>query len=85
MKYLSWCTYVATGEVTSLKHELWDDTVEGRASISEALLASAESTEVLSSLWYNVVIEDEVDATGLLYRERQLCFPRGRFEKFAIR
>jgi len=57
---------VATGEVTALEHELGDDSVEGRASVSEALLASAESTEVLSGLWDYVIVEVEVDATGLL-------------------
>jgi len=57
---------VATGEVTSLKHELRNDTVESRTRVSETLLAGAESTEVLGSLWDDVVIKDEVDATGLL-------------------
>jgi hypothetical protein len=60
-------TYVATSEVTTLKHELRDDAVEGRASVSEALLAGAKSAEVLGSLRDNVVVEEEVDATGLLY------------------
>jgi hypothetical protein len=58
--------YVATGEVTALKHELRDDTVEGRASISETLLAGAKSAEVLSSLWDYIIVEIEVDATLLL-------------------
>lgn len=58
--------YVATSEVTTLKHELRNDAVEGRARISETLLASAESTEVLSSLWDYIIVEVEVDATGLL-------------------
>jgi len=57
---------VATGEVTSLEHELRDNAVEGRASVSETLLAGAESAEVLSSLWDNVIVEVEVDAAGLL-------------------
>jgi hypothetical protein len=50
-------TYVATGEVTTLEHELGDDTVEGRALVVErlaraagTLLTSAESAEVLSGL-----------------------------------
>ena len=43
--------------------------MESRAFVSEALLASAESTEVLSGLWDDVVIKDEVDATGLLCEE----------------
>src|SRR4051812_41434669 len=59
-------TYVAAGEITSLKHELGNDTVESRPSVTEALLASAESTEVLGRLGDVFVIEDEVDATGLL-------------------
>jgi hypothetical protein len=50
-------TYVATGEVTTLEHELGDDTVEGGALVVEGLaraagtlLTSAESTEVLGGL-----------------------------------
>lgn len=60
--------YVATGEVTALEHEVGDDSVEGRALVAEALLASAESTEVLSGLGDHVVEEVEVDATLLLCR-----------------
>ena len=59
-------THVATSEVTTLKHELRDDTVEFGALVSKALFASAESTEVLSCLGDDVVEELEVDATGLL-------------------
>jgi hypothetical protein len=66
-------TYIATGEVTTLKHELRNDAVEGRASISEALLASAKSTEVLGSLWNYIVVEVEVDATALLYKMQKLA------------
>lgn len=62
-------TNVATGEVTALKHELGDDAVEGRALVAEALLASAESTEVLGGLGNDVVEQLEVDATRLGYRE----------------
>jgi hypothetical protein len=58
-------TYVATGEVTTLKHELGDDTVEGGALVVEglaraagSLLTSAESAEVL----------------GGLHRDGQPCF-----------
>jgi hypothetical protein len=57
--------YVATSEVTALKHELRNDAVECRASVSEALLAGAKSTEVLSSLGDYIIVEDEVDAPGL--------------------
>jgi hypothetical protein len=60
-------TYVAAGEITTLEHKLWDDTVEGRARVTEALLTGAESTEVLGGLWDYVIVEGEVDATRLLY------------------
>lgn len=50
-------TYVATGEVTTLKHELGDDAMEGRALEVErlaraagSLLTSAERAEVLGGL-----------------------------------
>ena len=65
-------TYVATGEVTTLEHELWDDAVESRAGITEALLASAKSAEVLSGLWDNIIVQVEVDAAGLDWRVGQL-------------
>ena len=43
-------SYVATGEVTTLEHELGDDTVELGAGVAEALLAGSKGTEVLSGL-----------------------------------
>jgi len=54
---------ITTSEVTTLQHELRDDSVEGRALVTEALLAGAESTEVLGSLGNYIVVEDEVDPT----------------------
>lgn len=74
-------TYVATGEVTTLKHELRDDAVEGRSSISEALLTSAESTEVLGGLWDYVIVKEEVDTAGLLCSRFVLAVDR-RMEGF---
>ena len=59
-------TYVATGEVTALKHELRDDTVELAALVAEALLAGAERTEVLGGLGNDVVEELKVDAARAL-------------------
>jgi len=38
---------VVVGEVTALAHEVGDDPVEGAALVAEALLAGAESTEVV--------------------------------------
>jgi hypothetical protein len=44
---------------------LRDDAVELAALVAEALLAGAESTEVLSGLRDYIVVEVEVDATLL--------------------
>lgn len=57
-------THVSTGEVTTLNHELRNDTMETGLLITEALLSSAESAEVLGSFWDSIVEEDEVDAAG---------------------
>jgi len=57
---------VAAGEVTTLKHEVGDDTVELGARVAEALLASAESAEVLDGLGDNIVEKLEVDTAGAL-------------------
>lgn len=62
---------VASSEVTTLQHELLDDTVElavleveGLAALAYTLLTSAEGTEVLGSLGHNVVTEEEDNATS---------------------
>lgn len=39
---------IMVGEVTPLQHEVWDDTVEGGASVAEALFTCAERTEVFA-------------------------------------
>lgn len=53
---------IVIGEVSSLKHELGDDSVEDGAGITEALLTSAESSEVLGSLGDNVLVELKNDS-----------------------
>lgn len=58
-------TYVTTGEVATLEHEVRDDAVEGRALVAEALLAGAQSAEVGGGLGDNVIKEVEGDATSL--------------------
>ena len=59
------CAYIATGEVTTLEHELRNDTVERRTLIAEAGLTSAEIFEVLGGLGDDIVIQLEVDTTLL--------------------
>ena len=59
-------TYVATSEVSALKHEVGDDTVEGRSLVALTLGFQAQLTEVLGSLGDIGVEELEVDTTGLI-------------------
>jgi hypothetical protein len=56
---------VVAGEVTTLEHELGDDTVEGRALVTLTLGKLAELTEVLSSLG-DVLLEEVEDDTARL-------------------
>jgi hypothetical protein len=74
-------TYVTAGEVTALKHEFGDDTMELGACIAEALLAGAEGGEVLHRLGDNIIVELEVDTSFLLCKVNvsnwsllKLCF-----------
>lgn len=57
------------GEVTTLEHELGDDTVELGALVALALGVVAELSEVGSGLGDNVLVEAEVNATLLGWKE----------------
>jgi hypothetical protein len=59
-------TNVSFREITALDHEVLDDTVESRALITEALLASGKSTEVLSGLGDGLAVEANHNAAKLL-------------------
>jgi len=74
-------TYVAAGEVTTLKHELRDDAVEGGALVVEglagaasALLAGAERAEVLSSLWLWSAIVRRMLMAGVAARVKRILY-----------
>lgn len=58
-------TYIATGEITSLKHEVGDHTMELGALVSEPFLASAKGAEVLGRFRGDVIVEEEVDSAFL--------------------
>ena len=60
---LATCT-VTLGEVATLEHELGDDTVESRPSVTETILACGKLTEVARRLGHNVVTELEDDAAS---------------------
>lgn len=58
---------VALGEVTTLDHEVLDDTVEGGTLVAETLLASGQGAEVLSGLGGGLAIQANDDAAqGLI-------------------
>lgn len=50
---------VTLGKVTALDHKVLDNAVEGRALISEALLASSKSTRILSGEFVRMYISDD--------------------------
>jgi hypothetical protein len=45
---------IVVGEVTTLAHEVGNDTVEGRALVAVALLAGAQGAEVLGGPGYDI-------------------------------
>ena len=57
---------ITAGKVTSLDHKVLDNAVEGRTLVSEALLSSGQSPEVLGSLGGRLAIETNDNATKLL-------------------
>ncbi len=63
-------------EVTALAHEAGDDAVEGRALESEALLAGAESAEVLGRLGSGVLAELHGDFAERLWQENTVSTRR---------
>ena len=52
------------GEVTTLQHELGNDTVETASFVSLSLPAGSKLTEVFGGLGNNIVVELEDNATG---------------------
>ena len=58
--------HIATGKVTTLKHEVGNDSVEFRALVAIALRAGAERAEVLGSFGNGLVVELEVDSALLV-------------------
>lgn len=57
---------VTLGEVTALKHEVWNYTMEGRTLVSESVLASRELTEVFRGLGNDIVVQLEDDPASRL-------------------
>lgn len=56
---------VVVGDVTTLRHEPWDHSVENRVLVAEALFARAQRSEVLGGLW-NGLVEQVEDNSWLL-------------------
>ena len=65
---------VVVGEITSLKHEPWDNAVKSRSFVAEALLFRAQEPEVARSFGHNVVKKFEDNSAGRLA-------PDGDFEE----
>lgn len=53
-------------EIPSLEHEFGDDAMETRSFVSESVLACCEFPEITGSIWDDIVIELENNATEVL-------------------
>lgn len=60
-------TDITTSEVTTLQHELRDDTMELALLKTKSLFSSAKSSEIFGSSWDYIIVEVEIDATSLSY------------------
>jgi len=69
---------VASREVTTLAHESWDHTMELGALEAKALLAGAQSAEVLGRLGDGVIVELECDPSDI-------CATNGHLEEDLLR
>ena len=50
---------VVVGEVASLAHEVWNDTVECGSLVAKTFFSGAQGTEVLGRLWNDIGTELE--------------------------
>ena len=57
---------VTLGEITSLQHELRNDTVEAGTRIAKALLACGKLSEVVCSVGDDIIIQLEYNSTRVL-------------------
>ncbi len=55
---------ISTGEITTLKHEIRDNTMEGGSCVSETILASGELTEIPGGPGDDIIVEFEDDAAS---------------------
>lgn len=58
-------THITTGKIATLEHKVGDNAVELGASVAKALLARAQGAEVVGCPGHDLVVELEIDATGL--------------------
>jgi hypothetical protein len=62
------------GEVTTLKHELGNDTMEAGASISVSILTGTQLAEVPRGLRYDIIkkLEDDAPCRGVVDSDVEL-------------
>lgn len=58
-------TYIATSEITSLKHEFGNHTMELGALVSETFLASTKGAKVFNCFRADMIVQDEVNSAFL--------------------
>ena len=67
---------VAVGEISTLDHEVGNDTVEDGSLVSETWLTSGQLPEVLGRLWHHIAVEAHGDLQETSHRGAELSmFP----------
>ena len=56
-------TAITRSEITTLDHEVWDDTMEFASLVAEALLSGAKCTEVFYSTWNGISVQTDNNTT----------------------
>jgi hypothetical protein len=72
---------VAPGEITALKHELGDHTVEAGTRIAETVLASRQFSEVFCGFGDDFIIQLENDSTSRIATDGDVKLWEGKGKK----
>jgi hypothetical protein len=66
-------TTVSHGEIATLNHEAWNDSMEDRVDVSEGrVLRNGQFTEVLGSLWNNLTVQPHDDTSEVFIALRKV-------------
>jgi len=55
---------VLSGEIASLAHKSWNDSVEWTSLVTKTFFSGTQSSEVFDGFWYNIVVHFKNNSTG---------------------